>query len=538
MTNSELRVIVVAPTARDADIALRLLTDAEINAITCRNISDLLTHIEVGAAAVVITDHPGYSRQSLAQLEQVLRNQPPWSELPIVALARTESGSENLHALRSLPGLVILERPVNTRTLLSSVSAAIRGRLRQYALREQFEKLRIANEELSDAARAKDEFLATLAHELRNPLNAISTSAQVLKLASTRPKALGFAVDVIGRQVGQMARLLDDLLDVSRITRNRLVLRKELHPVADILNAAIETARPLIDQKRHLLTVKLPDKNLFVQGDSVRIAQVLSNLLTNAAKYTEPSGRITVTVAEEDDVVAMRVRDTGIGIPQHSLDSIFDMFAQLRPALDRSEGGLGIGLALAKGIVDLHGGSLSVHSAGENCGSEFIVRLPLACPKLSAQRPAADSVGICIERQHLSRRVLIADDNPDSLHSLTLLLQAQGHTVFAAKDGGEALRLFEEYQPEFALIDIGMPVLNGYEVAQQVRSASHEKHSGKITLIAVTGWGQPEDKRRAMAAGFDHHITKPVGNDILHSLLSSVTSVNPVRNLIPDQHAS
>jgi len=526
MTSCELRVVVVAPTTRDAEVALRLLKSADTDAITCRSIADLLGHIATGAAAIVITDHPGYSRQSIAQLERVLRNQPPWSELPIIALARTESASENLHALRSLPGLVILERPVNTRTLLSSVSAAIRGRLRQYAMREQFEKLRIVNEELNEAARAKDEFLATLAHELRNPLNAISASAQVLKVAASRPKALEFAVDVIGRQVGQMARLLDDLLDVSRITRNRLVLRKELHSVADILNAAIETARPLIDQKRHLLTVHTPDTHLFIQGDSVRIAQVLSNLLTNAAKYTEQCGRIAVEVVRDDDMVSIRVRDTGIGIPQHSLNAIFDMFAQLRPALERSEGGLGIGLALAKGIVNLHGGTLTACSEGENRGSEFIVRLPLACSELFLVDSAAMNESAYIEQQQLSRRVLIADDNPDSLHALALLLQAEGHTVFAAKDGGEALRLFEECQPEFALLDIGMPVLNGYEVAQQVRALSSGSTGCRATLIAVTGWGQPDDKRKALAAGFDHHFTKPIGKETLHSIFSSCTSVN------------
>ncbi|HEX2586009.1 MAG TPA: hybrid sensor histidine kinase/response regulator [Steroidobacteraceae bacterium] len=529
MTSSdELRVIVLAPTTRDADIAHRLLKEAAMDVVACRSIVELLDHIEVGAAAVVMTDHPTYSQSSITQLGRVLRNQPPWSELPIIALARAESASESLYALRSLPGLVLLERPVNTRTLLSSVSAAIRGRLRQYAMREQFEKLRIANDELNEAARTKDEFLATLAHELRNPLNAISTSAQVLKVAATRPRALEFAIDVIGRQVGQMSRLLDDLLDVSRITRNRMVLRKDLHSVSNILNAAIETARPLIDQKRHLLTVNLPDKNLFLMGDAVRIAQVLSNLLTNAAKYTEPAGRIAIKVMEDGEMVAICVSDTGIGIPQHSIHSIFDMFAQLRPAIDRSDGGLGIGLALAKGIVDLHGGTLSVTSDGENRGSEFVVRLPLApCDVTTSLMDKSTATSDAhTEPQSLSRRVLIADDNADSLQSLTLLLQAQGHTVFAAKDGGEAIRLFEQHHPEFALLDIGMPVLNGYEVAQQVRSLCDANTMSKATLIAVTGWGQPEDKRKALAAGFDHHVTKPVGSDILRSLLNGVEVVS------------
>lgn len=522
MNNTELRVIVVAPTTRDADIALRLLDEASMDAIACSNIAELLSHVEAGAAAVVISDHPTYSTESIAQLQRVLSTQPPWSELPIIALARPESSSHTLRALRSLPGLVVLDRPVNTRTLLSSVSAAIRGRQRQYEMREQFEKLRIANEELSDAARAKDEFLATLAHELRNPLNAISTSAQVLKVAADRPNALQFAVDVIGRQVGQMSRLLDDLLDVSRITRNRLILRTALHSISSILNAAVETAQPLIDQKQHRLNLHVPNKDIFVQGDSVRIAQVLSNLLTNAAKYTEPSGDITVNVTQDDDMVTIRVRDTGIGIPQHSINSIFDMFAQLRPALDRSEGGLGIGLALAKGIVDLHGGTLSVSSEGENRGSEFVVCLPIASDEL----PETSADVTSSEQQTLSRRVLVADDNPDSLRSLTLLLRAQGHTVFAAKDGGEAVRLFKQYQPEFALLDIGMPVFNGYEVAQQVRSLSETQATSKATLIAVTGWGQPEDKRKALAAGFDHHVTKPLGKDILHSIFAGCASTS------------
>jgi signal transduction histidine kinase len=357
--------------------------------------------------------------------------------------------------------------------------------------------------ELRDADRRKDEFLAVLAHELRNPLAPIRQAAQLAANPRASEAQLRWSSGVIERQVRHMARLLDDLLDVSRITRGRLELRREQLDIRAVVDAAVETARPVIEQRRHNLKVDLPATLPMIHADPLRLAQVISNLLTNAAKYTDPEGTIALRVETARQMMVVRVRDTGIGIEPQAMASLFQMFSQLRPALERSDGGLGIGLSLVKGLVNLHGGSIEARSAGTGLGSEFIVRLPL-----SDQDAAADPA---ISQQpatgHRARRILVVDDNRDAADTLSVLLVSDGHDVRTAFDGEEALKVAREFRPDLAVVDIGLPKRNGYEVAEELRR-THAP--GELTLVALTGWGQAEDKARSQKAGFDHHLTKPV----------------------------
>jgi PAS domain S-box-containing protein len=382
------------------------------------------------------------------------------------------------------------------------------------AAQREINRRESAESALRDTDRRKDEFLATLAHELRNPLAPIRQAALISTAPGATEAQKRWSHDVINRQVQHMALLLDDLLDVSRITRGTLELRIEMTELAAVIDAAVETARPALDARRHSFTIDAPAEVVHVAADPLRLAQVLSNLLTNAAKYTDPQGRIRLRVTCDAEGVTISVTDSGIGIPPESLGSVFAMFSQVHSSRDRSEGGLGIGLALARGLVELHGGTIEARSAGAGRGSEFTVRLPrhvLAATGL--QQTAASALAVVVRR-----RVLIADDNRDAAESLATLLRLEGHDVGVAYDGQQALAAFHELKPEFALLDIGMPKLNGYEVARKVRDGPLGQ---SVTLVAVTGWGQDSDKASALAAGFNHHLTKPVEFDRLSELLRS-----------------
>jgi signal transduction histidine kinase len=365
--------------------------------------------------------------------------------------------------------------------------------------------------ELIEADRRKDEFLATLAHELRNPLAPIRQAASIARNEKATDAQKRWSNNVIERQVQHMSLLLDDLLDVSRITHGTLQLRRQLTDLHSIVGAAVETARPLIDERHHRLELDVPEQ-LQVNCDPLRLAQVLSNLLTNAAKYTNPGGRIHVTAAQQGNELDISVADSGIGIGAQDLPRVFGMFAQLRSAQDHAGGGLGIGLALAKGIVELHGGRIEAASAGSGQGSRFTVRLPnlLAAPA-NLPHAAKKSNGSLAP----GKLILLADDNRDAAESLAMLLRLEGHEVELAHDGQTALARFAERRPDVALLDIGMPKTNGYEVARQIRAVAGQD----VLLIAVTGWAQDSDKAQSKAAGFDHHLTKPIEPDALIGLL-------------------
>jgi signal transduction histidine kinase len=379
---------------------------------------------------------------------------------------------------------------------------------------------------LKEADRHKDEFLAMLAHELRNPLAPIHNAVQLMHRQSFADPQLTWSRDVIGRQLAHLTRLVDDLLDVSRITRGKINLSKEVIELETLMTRTLETVQPLLEERGHKLTVEVPKGILAVLGDPTRLVQALGNVLGNAAKYTERGGHITLAAAESGAEVAIRVRDNGIGIPAELMPMIFNLFTQLDRTSGPPQSGLGIGLALVQRLVEMHGGSVSARSDGLGKGSEFLIRLPLFIRETVEsgqpiqQRSALEQSMTNAEGPaRTQRRILVADDNNDALESLATLLQLSGHEVYTAANGAMALESAEAHRPEVALLDIGMPKLDGYEVARRIRA---QPWGQRITLVALTGWGQDSDRRRSQEAGFDSHLVKPLDLDKLMELLAAL----------------
>lgn len=371
---------------------------------------------------------------------------------------------------------------------------------------------------LRDADRRKDEFLAMLAHELRNPLAPIRNSLNILRLAKQTDPTVEQVSQMMERQVDHMVRLVDDLLEVSRITRGKIELRRELVELAGIVRTAVETSQPLIAAAGHQLAVSLPAEPITVNADPVRLSQVIANLLNNSAKYTEAGGQIWLTVRREPKDVVISVRDTGIGIAPEKLPDVFQLFTQVDRQAGRAQGGLGIGLTLVKSLTEMHGGEVRAHSPGLGQGSEFVVRLPLAAEQMGTKKPRAEDR----PRSGLTpRRILVVDDNRDAAVSMSMLLECLGSEVRVAFNGPDALEAIAEYRPAVILLDIGMPGMDGYEVARRIRQ---QGDFDDVTLIALTGWGQEDDRRRSHSAGFDYHLTKPADISTLKALLVSLKS--------------
>jgi CheY-like chemotaxis protein/two-component sensor histidine kinase len=372
-----------------------------------------------------------------------------------------------------------------------------------------------AEHALLEADRRKDEFLATLAHELRNPLAPIRHAVKALEAKTANEQQQQWCRSVIGRQVERMALLLDDLLDVSRITRGRLDLKIDVVNLRLVVDAALEVARPLIDLKQQRLVVVLPEQSLRVSCDPLRLSQSLSNLLTNAAKYTDEKGSITLTIELSASELKFAVKDSGIGIDPKFMPGLFELFHQLDSAIDRAEGGLGIGLALVKGLVAPHGGRVEAASAGVGLGSEFTIYLPRSRVANDGEiTPASGARGDVVVRP--ACKILMADDNRDAVDSLAMVFQLSGSDVKVAYTGEEALTTAKNWGPDVVLLDIGMPDMTGYEVARAIRETDWGR---TMHLVAITGWGQAEDKARASAAGFDQHLTKPVDPEKVEELL-------------------
>jgi PAS domain S-box-containing protein len=392
----------------------------------------------------------------------------------------------------------------------------VHGRLRGFAKVTQDLSDRRHAQELERAARNLSEFIAVLAHELRNPLAPIRTAINVIAASPADSPARDEMYKVIGRQTSQLSRIVDDMIDISRVTRGEMQVERVPIDLSDVVQQGVETAAPLIQAGRHKLELHISEQPLRVEGDARRLSQIVTNLLNNAARYTPEGGRVTVGTYIEDRCAVLKVADTGRGIAADSLRSIFDMFVHGRPAIERVGGGLGIGLALSRKIAELHNGSLTVHSEGENKGSAFTLRLPLAPATLARASHAPDS------RPHEpamtpSRRVLIVDDNTDAATTMQLLLNSLGHETEIASTGPEALQRAPEFRPDVVLLDIGLPGLDGYEVARRLRATAGQK---QVRIVAVTGWGQPADHEKSQEAGFDLHLVKPVGPHELEKALA------------------
>jgi signal transduction histidine kinase/ActR/RegA family two-component response regulator len=502
------RVLIAAPTGRDGLVIASVLARAGVLAVPCA-FSEMLQQLKAESTAALLVTEEVLLAGGAALLARALRAQPSWSDLPlIVLLARRRSGGADpaLAAGLGVEGLaLILERPLRKSSLLSVVNMALRARRRQYEVRDHINEHVRATAELEQASRAKDDFLAMLAHELRNPLAPIRNASVLMKRIPASSPPIKQLCDMIDRQSAHMATLLDGLLDVSRITRGKITLERKLLDAKSIAQDAAEIARPLMEQRGHDLQMVLPSRQLWVNGDATRLAQVLGNLLLNAARYTPTSGMISLILQGTSDQVIYRVRDNGVGIDAKFLPRVFDLFFQADTPLDRAEGGLGIGLAVVKGLVDMHDGSVSAVSDGRGKGAEFVVSLPRADAASETGTDANAPGQRCFTSA--PQRILIADDNLDLTESMAMLLRQEGHEVRIALDGPSALKLAEEFVPDAALLDIGLPGLNGYQLAGALRSR-RDPHD--LLLIAVTGYGQPEDRIRSQGAGFDYHMVKPL----------------------------
>jgi PAS domain S-box-containing protein len=377
---------------------------------------------------------------------------------------------------------------------------------------------------LAEADRRKNEFLATLAHELRNPLAPIRNAVHVMQLADGNGEVMTRVRDTLERQVHQLVRLVDDLMDVSRITMGKVALHQQRLELASVIQSALETSRPLIEATRHELTVTLAPHPLYVVGDLTRLAQVVTNLLNNATKYTPEGGHIWLSVERQANNAVIRVRDNGAGIPADMLSHIFEMFTQADRSAENAQVGLGIGLTLVRSLVEMHGGSIEATSEGPGLGSEFTVRLPLAPDRPDDRHSAAGSDTAQQSQQAPSWRILVVDDNVDSAGTLGLLLRMMGHTVRLVHDGPSAVEAAAGFVPDVVLLDIGLPGMSGYEVARQIRKLPALQH---VVLVAQTGWGQQEDRRRSEAAGFQYHLVKPLDPDALQDLLVALAAAKP-----------
>jgi signal transduction histidine kinase len=504
----EQRVLLRTVTARDAGMAVQVLERAGVVAESFGRLEDLVEALHQGAGAVFVAEEVLLD-PVFASLRAFLHAQPPWSDLPVIILARHGADSPLVaQAMELRANVTVVERPMRISAVVSTLRSALRGRARQYELRGVLQGLEKADQR-------KTEFLATLAHELRNPLAPLSTGLAILKQRKVDDDTAQTYYAMMDRQVTHMARLIDDLMQVSRITRGKIELQKETVALDRILAEAIETSLPLIESRKHELVVSLPENHWFVDADGVRLTQVFSNLINNAAKYTPVGGRIEVSLEREGDRAVVRVHDNGSGIPEDRLGDIFGMFVQVSGTSRASQGGLGIGLTLAESLVRLHGGEISAHSDGPDRGSEFIVRLPLR----PGAQPPPHKRPKSLSDTRLRGEILVVDDNRDAADALAYLLRSMGASTSTAYGGQEALDAAAEKPPAVAILDIGMPGMDGCDVAQRLRA--DPRYRG-LHLIALTGWGQSGDKQRILEAGFDHHLLKPLNVATLIELLRTL----------------
>lgn len=497
------------PTPRDGLTTCQMLAKAGIAADTVTSMHAVVRELKQGVGVLLLPEEAIAGGE--VELLRVLAEQPPWSDLPILVMTRPGADSAYAaHAVRVLSNVTLLERPLHVATLISAIRTALRARERQYQIRAHLAERAKAVETLREADRRKDEFLATLGHELRNPLSPLLTSLHLLKRSGGSKRVVTHTLDVMERQIHFLVRLVDDLLEISRITRGVIAVSLQPLDLSAIVSAAIESTRPFVEAGRHELVFNTPDESPIVMGDSVRLTQVFANLINNAAKYTDVGGHIWVDISCQNNEAVVTVRDDGIGIAPENLSLVFDMFTQVNRSDRRTQGGLGIGLTLVRSLVAVHRGAVVARSEGIGRGTTFEVRLPLVLD----QQPCVETPGVLSALPNC--RVLVVDDNHDAGETLGMLLSSLHATVRTVHSGPEALATIDQFDPEVVLLDIGMPFMDGYEVARRIRA----RRGKSVRLIALTGWGQEEDIRRAERAGFDHHLVKPPDLEKLGKLLN------------------
>ncbi|HWG76045.1 MAG TPA: response regulator [Steroidobacteraceae bacterium] len=527
------------------DQPARLLTYESIlgelghNLVTARSGTDALERLMAGEYAVVLLDvnMPGMDGFEVASM---IHEHPRFEKTPIIFITGVHIseldrlrgytlGAVDYVAIPVVPTIlrtkvmVLVElycqrrelQKLNRGLAQANVQLAEAHSTLQAEKTRELEKLNAA---LSEANRNKDEFLAMLAHELRNPLASIHNAVQLMRNPQLPSAQLGWARDMIERQLGHLTRLIDDLLDVARITRGKINLAREAVPLASVVARAVETVQPALSRQGHALMLDVATEPLYIDGDPTRLIQIVGNILNNAVKYTKPGGRIELAASAQGEHIVIRIRDNGIGIEPDLIPSVFNLFAQASRSEASGQTGLGIGLALVKRLVDLHGGEVEARSEGLGKGCEFTLRFPRLSSELI---PVRDALAAPAVSPAPHRRILIVDDNRDALESLVRLLQLGGHEVYQASDGPQGLALAAEKRPDVIMLDIGMPGMDGYEVARRIRA---EPWGSAMVLVAVTGWGQDSDRRRSREAGFDSHWVKPLDAQKLAALLGTLPS--------------
>jgi signal transduction histidine kinase len=475
---------------------------------------ELLLQYDV-ALAILDVQMPEMDGYELAEL---MRGTERTRRVPIIFVTAGAADRQRRFRGYETGAVDFLNKPIEPDILRSKASVFFELYQQRDQIAAQRDELKVYAEALTEADRRKDEFLATLAHELRNPLSPIRNGLDILRASPTAPKAEEIR-DMMDRQLSHLVRLVDDLLDVSRVSQGKVELRKEQIALGDLLKTAVEASSPLISAGRHELILDLPDAEVWLDADLTRLSQVVSNLLNNAAKYTPEGGRIVLSARREPGEVSIAVSDNGIGIPADMLPRVFDLFTQVRDNLDRSHGGLGIGLALVKQLVEMHGGSIAAESAGPGKGSSFRLRLPVmdtaAAPAAVAEPPPP------VSRQDTKLKVLVVDDNFDVAQTTGWMIEAIGHDYRMVHESKLAVQTAREYQPDAILLDINMPGMDGYAVCKALRE---QPLFDDTVIIAQTGWGQTQDRASAGKSGFDHHLTKPVNMDRLEQVLTGILS--------------
>jgi len=513
---AELAVLVLAPSGRDATLAGLALDRVGVTSRVCADGRALGTRIAAGAGAALVAEE-ALTADVVASLVAVLANQPQWSDFPfLIFTERAASARENQQALELLADLgnvTALERPLHPLTMISAVRAALRARARQYAMRA-------ALEQREREVRQRDQFLAMLGHELRNPLGAIRNAATLAEQQAASTPRLERPLGIIGRQIHHLTRLVDDLLDVARVTTGKIALQPAPTDLRALCLGLAQESRRVCRARDLDLAFHAGEAPVVVLGDRVRLEQIVNNLLTNAVKYTPAGGRVTVSIEATPDgaEAVLRVTDTGTGISPEILPTIFEPFTQSERTLDRAQGGMGLGLSVVRTLVHLHGGTVTATSAGLGHGAELTVRLPLAPAATLAGHDLAALTSLTPLPTGPRRVVLVVEDGADNRETLQELLEALGHEVHTAVDGVDGVERAIALRPEVALVDIGLPRLDGFEVAHRVRA----ELGPAIFLVALTGYGQPEDRARALAAGFDMHFTKPMDLDALDRTLAAL----------------